>query len=153
MAGTAPVSERVQRERRAYDENSVDDQFLRWYRRAGHVLRSPNTLRGEERWRALLRDAARGARALDVGCGVGWNSRQVLDFGADYVLGVDLSESQLAEARQNEIPLRLDELRWFERRFANFELVPINYFTYPAGIFSSVLLKRPDNALMRAADR
>jgi SAM-dependent methyltransferase len=232
MSGTPAAEERVERERRAYDEESVDDQFLRWYRRAGHVLRSPNTLRGEERWRGILQGAASGARVLDVGCGRGFTSKQALDFGASYVLGVDLSESQLAEAQERAIPGRLefrshdlhqpldgefglifgrsilhhidyrpvierlyednlapggtlvfmeplgtnlitrafhrltprahtpderplpdDEVRWFERRFPGFELVPINYFTYPAGIFSSVLLKQPDNALMRAADR
>lgn len=232
MSGTPAAKDRVQRERRAYDEESVDDQFLRWYRRAGHVLHSPNTLRGEERWRDILRDAASGARVLDVGCGQGFSSKGALDFGAEYVLGVDLSESQLTEARQLEIPgrlefrshdlhqpldgefglvfgrsilhhidyrpvierlyeenlapggtlvfmeplgtnlitrafhrltpsahtpdeqpLRHDELRWFASRFPGFELVPINYVTYPAGVFSSVVLKRPDNALMRAADR
>jgi SAM-dependent methyltransferase len=232
MSRTAAPGERVERERRAYDEQSVDEQFLRWYRRAGHVLRSPNTMRGEERWRQILREAAGGGRVLDVGCGRGFSSRQALDFGAEYVLGVDLSESQLAEARKGEIPgqlefrshdlhqplegefdlifgrsilhhidyrpvidrlytsnlaaggtlafmeplgtnlitrlfhrltpkahtpdeqpLRLDELRWFESRFPDFELVPINYFTYPAGIVSSLLLRRPDNSLMRAADR
>jgi SAM-dependent methyltransferase len=232
MSTTAAPRDRVERERRAYEELSCDAEFLHWYRRADHVFKSPNTLRAEERWREHIRAAARGGRALDVGCGRGLSSRQALDLGADYVLGVDLAESQLAEARKTAIPgrlefarhdlhqpldgqfdlifgrailhhidyrpvierlyqsnlaaggmllfmeplgtnlitrlfhrltpsahtpderpLRREELAWFEARFSSFELVPINYFTYPAGILSSLLLRWPDNALMRAADR
>lgn len=232
MTETLVTSDRVERERATYDDDGVDAEFLRWYRRAGHVLQAPNTLRGEERWRAILRRAAPGADVLDVGCGRGSTSEQVLELGADYVLGVDVSESQLSAARAleqpgrlevrahdlhqpidgefdlifgrsilhhvhyrpvverlyeanlapggtllfmeplgtnlitrafhrltpkahtpDEQPLRRDDLRWFEARFSSFELIPINYFSYPAGIASSLVLRRPDNVLMRAADR
>lgn len=43
----------------------------------------------------------RGLRALDLGCGQGYSSRQLAVRGAR-VVGVDLSEAQLANARRHE---------------------------------------------------
>ena len=41
-----------------------------WHRRALHVLRAPNSLRGEATWKELIHAAVgSGGRALDVGCG------------------------------------------------------------------------------------
>ena len=52
----------------------------------------------------------------------------------------------------DERPLRRDELRWFAARFPGFELIPINYVSYPAGILSSLIFPRPENAMTRLAD-
>jgi SAM-dependent methyltransferase len=43
----------------------------------------------------------RGARVLDVGCGTGTTTTQLLDRGAAAVLGVDLSEPMIAAARSS----------------------------------------------------
>jgi 2-polyprenyl-3-methyl-5-hydroxy-6-metoxy-1,4-benzoquinol methylase len=42
-----------------------------------------------------------GVRVLDLGCGQGWFSRQLAAHGAN-VVGIDLSEAQLANARRHE---------------------------------------------------
>lgn len=52
----------------------------------------------------------------------------------------------------DERSLRLDDLRWFEREFRDFELHPFNFASLPAGIVSSFLFARPDNVLLRATD-
>jgi SAM-dependent methyltransferase len=52
----------------------------------------------------------------------------------------------------DERSFRREDLRWFREEFPGFEMYPYNYVSLPAGILSSLLFSRPDNALMRAAD-
>lgn len=231
MAGSE-LSDRAQRERAAYDEAAVAQESDRWLRRVIHVAHGPNTMHGERRFEARLRHHAEGGRVLDLGCGAGEMSSKLLAMGADHVLGVDVSESEIARAQQrtvarrlefsvtdasqgldgtfdliygrsilhhldyrplltrlyernlapggamvfmeplgtnlitrafhrlvksahtpDERPLRKDELRWFDATFAGFELLPINYVSYPAAIASSLVLRDPGNRFLRAADR
>jgi SAM-dependent methyltransferase len=102
-------AERSHREREAYDEGTVAEQSLAWYRRVPHVYDSPNTLRGERIWEALIREAV-GAdgRVLDVGCGSGATAALALDCGASYVLGVEISARQLDEAWERGVPGKLE---------------------------------------------
>ena len=73
------------------------------------MLESPNTRRGEQLWVALIRDVVgEGGRVLDVGAGDGSTARLALECGASYALGLDISERQLAGARETEIPGRLE---------------------------------------------
>lgn len=223
---------RAERERRAYDEDRVWENHHRWVQRVVHVVRSPNTRRYERVWDDLAREAARGGRVLDVGCGHGISSKKLLDMGAERVLGVDVAQSAVERARELERPGRLefrvadvaagvegeydlvfgravihhldlrptvrrlyeqnlapggtmmwmeplgvnlitrafhrltprshtpderpvsrDDLRWIASEFPGSQLIPINYFSYPAGILSSFLFRSPDNPLTRAADR
>jgi 2-polyprenyl-3-methyl-5-hydroxy-6-metoxy-1,4-benzoquinol methylase len=51
----------------------------------------------------------------------------------------------------DEWPLTAADVVWLRRRFAA-RVLPVNLLSFPAGIVSSLLLKRPDNLLMRAAD-
>lgn len=64
--------------------------------------RQVHGLAGAPEWpalRAMFPDVA-GRRALDLGCGFGWVSRWLRQHGARTVLGIDLSESMIARARQ-----------------------------------------------------
>jgi SAM-dependent methyltransferase len=95
-----PATERSERERQAYDEGVVAERSAAWHRRVPHVLDSPNTLRGEELWRTLIREAVgSGGRVLDVGCGSGATAMLALESGASYALGVEISASQLDTRR------------------------------------------------------
>ena len=42
----------------------------------------------------------RGRSVLDLGCGYGWHCRYALEQGAARVLGLDISENMLDEARK-----------------------------------------------------
>jgi len=102
-------SERTGRERLVYDEGGVDDRSRAWHARARHVLEGPNTLRGEAAWSALIHEAVgHGGRVLDVGCGTGNTALRALSCGATYVLGVDISERQLAGAWDKQLPGTLE---------------------------------------------
>jgi SAM-dependent methyltransferase len=104
-----PDAERTGRERVAYDEGRIQERSRAWHARASHVLGCPNTLRGEETWRQLIRETVgRGGRALDVGCASGNTAKRALSSGATYVLGVDISERQLARAWDKQVPGKLE---------------------------------------------
>lgn len=45
------------------------------------------------------------------------------------------------------------DLRWFRRRFARLEILPVNYLSFPAAILSSLVFPSADNVLMRLCDR
>ena len=76
-----------------------DDGFFAGYSK---LPRSVEGLDGAPEWlalRALLPDL-KGKRVLDLGCGYGWFCRYVREQGAADVLGLDVSEKMLAQARE-----------------------------------------------------
>ncbi len=91
-------------------QNIYDDpDFFSGY---STLPRSVHGLDGAPEWptmRALLPDL-RGKRVLDLGCGFGWFSRWAREQGAEYVLGLDLSENMLnrARAETNDEDIRYD---------------------------------------------
>jgi SAM-dependent methyltransferase len=75
-----------------------NDEFFAGYSR---LPRSVTGLDGAPEWpalRALLPDL-RGRNVLDLGCGFGWFCRWARDNGAAHVLGIDVSEKMLGQAR------------------------------------------------------
>jgi SAM-dependent methyltransferase len=80
-------------------QNIYDDgEFFAEYKR---LRRSVEGLDGAPEWptlRALLPDLC-GCRVLDLGCGFGWFCRWARQQGAAQVLGIDVSERMLAQAR------------------------------------------------------
>jgi SAM-dependent methyltransferase len=92
--------DRAEREQIAYDENDVFENSVRWHRRVIHVVHGPNTMLGEERFEGLAREAAAGGRVLDVGCGRGESSKELLELGAAHVRGVDVSQKWIGHAKE-----------------------------------------------------
>ena len=43
----------------------------------------------------------KGKKVLDLGCGAGGHDRKLIELGASYVLGIDLSTKMIDEARKN----------------------------------------------------
>lgn len=54
---------------------------------------------------------------------------------------------------EDERPFDRRDLRWLRARFADFTLTPVNYTSLPLGVVSSFVFRRPDNVVLRAADR
>lgn len=84
-------------------QNIYDDPgFFEAY---GRLPRSRQGLEGAPEWPALQRllPPIDAREVLDLGCGLGWFSRWAADSGARSVLGIDLSERMLADARQDAI--------------------------------------------------
>ncbi|MGI6345061.1 MAG: class I SAM-dependent methyltransferase [Bacillota bacterium] len=81
-------------------ENKYDDpQFFSQYKQ---MARSVGGLDAAGEWhelRNMLPDF-RGKRVLDLGCGFGWHCRYAVEQGAKSVIGVDISERMLQEARK-----------------------------------------------------
>ncbi|HYZ41216.1 MAG TPA: class I SAM-dependent methyltransferase [Stellaceae bacterium] len=80
-------------------QNIYDDpEFFAGYGRLG---RSVEGLDGAAEWPALraLLPPLRGLRVVDLGCGFGWFCRWARQHGAAQVLGIDVSEKMLAQAR------------------------------------------------------
>ena len=65
-----------------------------------------------------------GKRVLDLGCGFGWHCRYAVEQGAASVVGVDLSERMLAEARAMTDSPAIQYLR-----------MPIEAIDFPADSF------------------
>jgi SAM-dependent methyltransferase len=67
----------------------------------GKLERSVHGLAGAPEWpvmRSMLPDM-RDARVVDLGCGYGWFCRWAAENGASEVLGIDISEKMLDQAR------------------------------------------------------
>lgn len=226
------ISERSQREQTLTDQGNV---YTRWHARRArysHIFESPNTMRADDTFDRLLREAVPGKRVLEIGCGTGWLASRVSQFGAAYVRGLDISHKRIAQARQHEVqgslefqvadlaqpvegvydvifgravlhhldyrevllrlsrenvhehglmlfyeplgsnmlmrlyhvrsqdahtpdehPFERSDLAWLRATFTDCTLLPFNYVSLPAGAISSLLLKKPDNLLLRVADR
>lgn len=84
-----------------YDDNQFFDQY-------SQMSRSVEGLKGAGEWhvlRQMLPDF-KGKRVLDLGCGFGWHCHYAVDNGATSVVGIDLSEKMLNEAKKrNDSPL------------------------------------------------
>src|SRR5215475_5511618 len=109
-------------------QNIYDDpDFFAGYAR---LPRSEQGLGVVYEWAAfqrLLPASLVGMRVLDLGCGLGYFAREARARGAREVVGVDLSERMLAEARRrtddDSIVFVRDSLEGFAADLESFELV------------------------------
>jgi len=90
---------RADRERLAFDTTDVWENTRRLHRRFSHVFESPNTMRGEHALEHWLTQSCLDATVLEYGCSDGRNAPMYRRFGAKRVIGVDISEVSIAEAR------------------------------------------------------
>lgn len=92
-------------------QNKYDDTLF--FDKYAAMDRSQKGLDGAGEWqslRALLPDFA-GARVLDLGCGYGWHCEYAAAHGAKSVLGTDLSERMLEEARKHHAAPQIEYRR------------------------------------------
>lgn len=81
-------------------ENKYDNPVF--FEKYSRMDRSVKGLQGAGEWHALQKMLPdfKGKRVLDLGCGFGWHCQYAAEHGASRVLGVDISENMLAEARK-----------------------------------------------------
>lgn len=109
-------------------ENKYDNAYF--FSQYSQMSRSLNGLQGAGEWHELKKMLPdfKGKRVLDLGCGFGWHCRYVMEQDADSVLGIDLSEKMLAEAK------RINTLPGIEYR-----RVAIEDFDFPGNTFDVVI--------------
>ena len=96
------------------------------------MSRSQQGLDGAGEWHQLqpLFPEMTGKDVLDLGCGYGWHCKYAADHGARSVLGIDLSEKMIAEAKKrNAVPgitYRVCSLQDYEYLAAVYDLVVSN---------------------------
>lgn len=81
-------------------ENKYDDEnFFEQYSR---MSRSVDGLKGAGEWHVLkqMLPDFKGKRVLDLGCGFGWHCEYAVEHGAKAVVGIDISEKMLEEAKK-----------------------------------------------------
>jgi 2-polyprenyl-3-methyl-5-hydroxy-6-metoxy-1,4-benzoquinol methylase len=107
--GMPEMSEnRSERERRAYDEKNVGAINAWWHGVFRHVYECPNTARHFDLFDRFLTTYGKGSRILDIGCGAGDIAERLLTADAAYVFGIDVSETQIEEARNKAVRGRLE---------------------------------------------
>ena len=94
---TAALRERVERERHAHTDDDVLAHSQALKDRFPHLQRAPSSLRLQRDLRSYFKNL-QGARVLDLGCGRGELSLELLDHGAA-VVGVDISTTYIDESR------------------------------------------------------
>lgn len=81
-------------------ENKYDDiDFFNEYKK---MLRSVKGLDGAGEWHELekMMPNFKDKDVLDLGCGFGWHCRYAQEHGANKVIGIDISEKMLDEAKK-----------------------------------------------------
>lgn len=99
---------RAERERIAYDEKKILENNNKWHMAFKHVFECPNTLRNEKIFKDLITRSIAGKKVLEVGCAAGGTSYELHSLGARHVLGIDISEMFISEAKKLEIKGQLE---------------------------------------------
>ena len=105
-------------------QNKYDDQlFFSEYKK---MSRSTKGLAGAGEWPILknLLPKLKGIDVLDLGCGFGWHCRYARKQHARSVIGIDISENMLAEARSKTvdsqikyIKMPIEEINFSDQQF------------------------------------
>ena len=101
MSGSSfSLKARVEREKKAHEEDDVLAENIRIKSRFAHILSFPSRTRMlSEMERISLGQASEGRRLLDYGCGRGQDSLRYLNHGAD-VHGIDISATYIDAANK-----------------------------------------------------
>lgn len=94
------------------------------------MFRSQQGLPGAGEWRQFqqLFPDLQGKSVLDLGCGYGWHCKYAAQQGASRVLGIDLSQRMLAEARRRNADPKVE-----------YRLCGMEEYEYPADTWDCVI--------------
>ena len=106
-----------------YDENSFFTAYSK-------MSRSVEGLKSAAEWRQLrlLFPALEGKMMLDLGCGYGWHCKYAVQQGAKAVLGIDLSEKMIGEAKKRNADPKI-----------TYRVCGIDAYDYPADSYDLVV--------------
>lgn len=106
-----------------YDDNIFFDKY-------SNMERSKNGLESAGEWHELknMLPNFNGKRVLDLGCGFGWHCRYAIENGAKSVVGVDISQKMLSEAKNKT-----------ESEAIQYICMPIEDIDFPANSFDVVI--------------
>ena len=91
-------------------QNKYDEDIF--FEKYSNMDRSKKGLAGAGEWyefKNMLPDF-QGKKVLDLGCGYGWHCRYAIEKGADSVVGIDISEKMLGEARSKTVSEKIHYL-------------------------------------------
>lgn len=94
-------TDRAASEIEAYAEGGFVEERAKHRSKLRHYYSTPNNLRLQRVFKELVEANLSNTAVLEIGCGNGWNCKQVLDHGAAQVHGIDIAESKLNQALEN----------------------------------------------------
>lgn len=106
-----------------YDDSSFFDKY-------SNMGRSINGLEGAGEWHELkkMMPSFQGKKVLDLGCGFGWHCQFAIDNGAKSVIGIDISQKMLNEAKNKT-----------KSEYIQYICMPIEDIDFPANSFDVVI--------------
>ena len=109
-------------------QNKYDDDVF--FNKYSNMSRSKNGLEGAGEWHELkkMMPNFKDKRVLDLGCGFGWHCRYAVENGARSVIGIDISQKMLSEAKS-------------KTKYGNIEYIcmPIEDIDFPEESFDVVI--------------
>jgi len=109
-------------------QNKYDDDIF--FNKYSNMNRSINGLEGAGEWHELknMLPDFEDKRVLDLGCGFGWHCRYAVENGAKSVIGIDISQKMLSEAKK-------------KTKYDNIEYIcmPIEDINFPEESFEVVI--------------
>ncbi|AEV66897.1 class I SAM-dependent methyltransferase [Acetivibrio clariflavus] len=110
------------------NQNKYDDDVF--FNKYSNMNRSKNGLEGAGEWHELkkMMPNFKDKRVLDLGCGFGWHCRYAVENGAKSVIGIDISQKMLSEAKN-------------KTKYGNIEYIcmPIEDIDFPEESFEVVI--------------
>lgn len=109
-------------------QNKYDDSLF--FDKYKNMERSKNGLESAGEWHELKKMLPdfQGKRVLDLGCGFGWHCRYAVEKGAKSVVGVDISQKMLSEAKDKT-----------KSEYIQYILIPIEDIDFPEDSFDVVI--------------
>jgi len=95
------LSSRVTSEKVASNDGDVYAHTAQLHRRFSHVFQCPNAVFTDTLFDSTVAEAARSSFVLEYGCFNGWSIPALTTCAPRRILGIDISENAIAEAKLN----------------------------------------------------
>ena len=93
------LTDRVSREKEAYDEGDVWQESDKLHKRFWHVFECRDTREALQYYQDALAHYSQAAIILDYGCYDGEQTAELLELGPKKIIGIDISEKAIRDAK------------------------------------------------------